>query len=726
MPPIYLSDVMVEKEVDMENSAEKGGEGGGEQENPPYKEEATAQGQELAPAEVLFSATMADIDRQGILHEMSLTITTDHLSSEEYPFKDKEGDLSKGGHASDGYPSKSELYSSNDKKGDLFEETSHVDSTLQGLNQEASNQKASKQEDSDHHHHRNHKSPSSMDWHDMCLLGTFQAGIADRLKVLYICAQVASAVHRITAKEVLVVTLQLPLKALVTPSPANANNNNNNNNNNSPPSTTPPPPTPITVEVQIPLHLREGDDLGQIIRTQLISRFGEALEYGAAVEVARRLSSEHYPTAVAGIIHPFIAYHLITLPLIIHPLVSHPRMTHLLSHFLKCIISIYHFSTNRLNARSPYPSSPLNPPLKPPSSSTSPIPSSPSSLPSPLLPPYHPLSTGSVIAVGRRRTAGKHWLEWLQYQQLRLQNEETTTRSSDRDNNSRDNNVSDKDRDHSKDRDKDKGKGKDKDKDNQTSSSDQEGQKGVLAGLYRSFFPLVSLLPPPIPPVEQLLPGVGLGRTMQAEQRLPPGPEQGLSLAPGQGLGSAVGPGLAPTPTPTSSPPTVIINHHHGITLGVTSSKRLHHFLETMTALERGFGEGSKGDDNTAAGAGGSSDGATASSSTSQGQGHGLGAASGPGPGSGLSQEFLRGLPNDLITHVIVVDDGSTDDDRLVGLTIVDQRIPTYLINTPLTTTTPINILLCYHHQQGNHGANISAIFLHLQRSRCQPQPVHR
>ena len=45
MPPIYLSDVMVEKEVDMENSAEKGEEGGGEQENPPYKEEATAQGQ---------------------------------------------------------------------------------------------------------------------------------------------------------------------------------------------------------------------------------------------------------------------------------------------------------------------------------------------------------------------------------------------------------------------------------------------------------------------------------------------------------------------------------------------------------------------------------------------------------------------------------------------------------------------------------------------------------
>ena len=275
----------------------------------------------------------------------------------------------------------------------------------------------------------------------------------------------------------------------------------------------------------------------------------------------------------------------------------------------------------------------------------------------------------------KRRTAGKHWLQWLQYQQLRLQKEETTSRSSDRDNHSRDNNVScsNKDRDRSKDR--------DKNKDSQTWSNDQEGQKGVLAGLYRSFFPLVSLSPPPIPPVVQLLPGVGIGRTMQIE----PGLTSGLGLAPGPGLrlGLAQEPGLAPTPTPTPSSPTVITNHHHGITLGVTSSKRLHHFLETMTALERGFGGGSKGDDNTAGGAGGSSDGATASSSSSssftskeQGLGStpGLGLAS--GPGLGLGQEFLRGLPNDLITHVIVVDDCSTDDDRSVGHDVHHTHTP--------------------------------------------------
>ena len=378
---------MIEKEY-MENSGEKGEKG--EQEKTPYKEEATAtaQGQELAPAEVLFSATMADIDRQGILHEMSLTITTDHLSLEEYPFKDKEGDLSKGGHASDGYPSKSESYSSKDKGEDLFEETFDVDSTFQGSNQEASNQKASNQEDSDHHHHhhhhhRNHKSPSSVDWHDMCLLGTFQAGIADRLKILYICAQVASAVHRINAKEVLVVTLQLPLKALVTPSPANANNNNNNNNNhhhhnNSPPST--PPPTPITVEVQIPLQLREGDDLGQIIRTQLISRFGEALEYGAAVEVARRLSSEHYPPAVAGITHP---------------LITHPFMTHPLITSSRSLSEMHHLNLPLLNQPSQHPLSKFfvfSQPLSQTTLSTPPF-TPPFTLPSP--PHSTPFSTTS-------------------------------------------------------------------------------------------------------------------------------------------------------------------------------------------------------------------------------------------------------------------------------------------------------------------------------------------
>ena len=41
--------------------------------------ETVPQAHGQGPAEVLFSATMADRDRQGVLHEMTLTITTDHL-----------------------------------------------------------------------------------------------------------------------------------------------------------------------------------------------------------------------------------------------------------------------------------------------------------------------------------------------------------------------------------------------------------------------------------------------------------------------------------------------------------------------------------------------------------------------------------------------------------------------------------------------------------------------
>ena len=139
----------------------------------------------------------------------------------------------------------------------------------------------------------------------------------------------ASAVHRLTARELLSITLLLPLRVTTdTGTPASTHDNtdttdtaaaatttattteataaadNNNNNDNHHHNPTPPiSATPTPVEVQVLLQLREGDDLGQIIRTQLVRRFGELLDYGAAVEAARILSGGYYPPAVAGTTH---------------------------------------------------------------------------------------------------------------------------------------------------------------------------------------------------------------------------------------------------------------------------------------------------------------------------------------------------------------------------------------------------------------------------------------
>ena len=243
MQPIYLSDVILEGEEEEERSGGgggggedtkrekqgvsedeerkgrgegeggegKGGRGGGDESfTDNNRDELITQAHGQEPAEVLFSATMADIDRQGVLHEMSLTITTDHLPSlvdepaDHLPhhLEDEPSDhlprrpvepsdqLPPLRGASEvetsEQPSEGSYYCDPTPGGSPASDHSNSNSNSNGNSPSCSN--GSSRNNTNNSSSVNGSGSGSgkgrdLDWRELCLLGAYQAGIEDRLKV---------------------------------------------------------------------------------------------------------------------------------------------------------------------------------------------------------------------------------------------------------------------------------------------------------------------------------------------------------------------------------------------------------------------------------------------------------------------------------------------------------------------------------------------------------------
>ena len=129
--PVYLS------ELPDEEADEAGSDDGwcAEEDGPSGEMGDMAAGEEAA-APVLFSATLVDVDRQGVRHEVALTVTTDHLAA------------AAAAALAPAAPGAA---------------TPEAEAAPGG---------------------------GGDDWRHQCLAQTLAAGVTDRLKMLYVCAQV--------------------------------------------------------------------------------------------------------------------------------------------------------------------------------------------------------------------------------------------------------------------------------------------------------------------------------------------------------------------------------------------------------------------------------------------------------------------------------------------------------------------------------------------------------